>query len=47
MAGLHLRQNLAAAKAGPLPEPVLEAFERAWDVCRPDCPEYFSLYGGK
>ncbi|MBR4458439.1 MAG: aldo/keto reductase [Clostridia bacterium] len=43
----HLRQNLETLQAGPLPETLLEAFERAWDLCRPDCPEYFTLYSGK
>jgi len=40
----HLMQNMAAMKAGPLPESVRQAFEEAWAVCRPDSPEYFTLY---
>ena len=43
----HLQQNLETVKAGPLPDAVLEAFEQAWTVCRPDSPEYFTLYRGK
>lgn len=43
----HLQQNLAAAQAGPLPESIQTAFRSAWAVCRPDSPEYFTLYQGK
>ncbi len=43
----HLRQNMASVKAGPLPDDVLEAFETAWGISRPDSPEYFTLYLGK
>lgn len=43
----HLRQNMEAVKAGPLPEDVVEAFEAAWMVCRADSPEYFTMYKGK
>lgn len=43
----HLRQNLAAAAAGPLPEGLLPAFGGAWDICKADSPEYFTLYKGK
>ena len=40
----HLKQNMETMKAGPLPESILEAFAEAWDVCRKDSPEYFTLY---
>lgn len=40
----HLKQNMETMKAGPLPESILKAFEEAWDVCRKDSPEYFTLY---
>ena len=44
----HLRQNMAAMKAGPLPEDILAAFDEAWRIARPDSPEYFTLFrGGK
>lgn len=43
----HLKQNMETMKAGPLPEGVLKAFEDAWDVCRKDSPEYFTLYKRK
>ncbi len=40
----HLKQNMETMKAGPLPESSLKAFEEAWDGCRKDSPEYFTLY---
>ena len=40
----HLQQNMEAAEKGPLNAAVLDAFEQAWDICRPDSPEYFTLY---
>ena len=43
----HLRQNMASLQAGPLPEAVVAAFEQAWQLCRADSPEYFTLYRGK
>ncbi|NLD83310.1 MAG: aldo/keto reductase [Clostridiales bacterium] len=43
----HLQQNMAAVKAGPLPEDVAAAFDRAWAMARSDSPEYFTLYRGK
>lgn len=43
----HLKQNMESVKAGPLPEELLEAFGKAWDITRADSPEYFSLYQGK
>lgn len=43
----HLQQNLAAVKAGPLPEELAGAFDRAWEITRGDSPEYFTLYRGK
>ena len=43
----HLKQNMKTLKAGPLPPDLLEAFEQAWKISRPDSPEYFTLYKGK
>ena len=43
----HLRQNIAAVKAGPLTEDVVEAFDAAWAIARGDSPEYFTLYKGR
>lgn len=40
----HLVQNMETMKNGPLPENVLDAFEKAWMHCKPDSPEYFTLY---
>lgn len=42
----HLRQNMDALKAGPLPEQLTAAFEKAWQVSRADSPAYFTLYRG-
>ncbi len=42
----HLKQNMDALKAGPLPEELQAAFREAWDTCRADSPEYFTLYTG-
>ena len=43
----HLLQNMDAVKAGPLPENVVIAFEKAWEITKGDSPEYFTLYKGK
>lgn len=43
----HLIQNMNAVKAGPLHEEITAAFEQAWNITRPDSPEYFTLYRGK
>ena len=43
----HLIENMNAVKAGPLPDEVLEAFEKAWEICRGDSRDYFTLYKGK
>lgn len=43
----HLAENLAAATAGPLPEGLPEAFDKAWALCRADAPEYFTLFKAK
>ena len=43
----HLKQNMEAIKAGPLPEDIVGAFENAWTVTKGDSPEYFTLYKGK
>ena len=42
----HLRQNMDALAAGELPQSVLDAFEAAWALAKPDSPEYFTLYKG-
>ena len=43
----HLVQNMETIKAGPLPQDMIEAFERAWTITKGDSPEYFTLYKGK
>lgn len=43
----HLKQNIRAVKAGPLPTEVVDAFETAWQLTKGDSPEYFTLYKGK
>ncbi len=43
----HLEQNLAAVKAGPLPETLVGVFEEAWRSTAGDSPAYFTLYQGK
>lgn len=43
----HLKENMATIKAGPLPEEVVKAFEKAWTLTKGDSPEYFTLYKGK
>ena len=40
----HLQQNLAALEKGPLPDETVKAFGEAWEICRADSPEYFTLY---
>ncbi len=37
----QLDANLAACRAGPLPEELRQALDRAWEIARPDCPRYF------
>lgn len=43
----HLIGNMETVKAGPLPEEVVDAFKRAWDMCHGVSREYFTLYKGK
>ena len=43
----HLKQNMEAVKAGPLPDDLVGAFEEAWTITKGDSPEYFTLYKGK
>ena len=43
----HLKGNLAAANAGPLPADMLEAFEQAWEIVKADAPQYFTLFKAK
>ena len=42
----HLIENMKAVEQGPLPYEIVDAFERAWEACKSDSPEYFTLYKG-
>lgn len=37
----QLVQNLEAVKQGPLPEPILDALDTAWEKAIVKCPPYF------
>jgi aflatoxin B1 aldehyde reductase len=37
----HFEDNLANAQEGPLPLSIVEAFDSAWAITKPDCPSYF------
>ena len=37
----HLESNLEACNDGKLPESLVDALNTAWDLARPDCPQYF------
>lgn len=41
----HLQQNMASVKSGPLPNEILDVFNRAWEMCKADSPHYFRFYG--
>lgn len=43
----HLISNMKTVKSGPLPEEVVDAFKRAWEMCHGVSREYFTLYKGK
>lgn len=43
----HLIENMNTVKAGPLPDKVLSSFEKAWQICRGESRDYFTLYRGK
>ncbi len=37
----QLKTNIEAMAAGPLPDDVIQAFDRAWETVRAHCPKYF------
>ena len=43
----HLVQNMAAVKAGPLPDDIVKHFDTAWAMCKAVSLEYFTLYKKK
>ena len=42
----QLKQNIGAVEAGPLPEDVTKAFEKAYHVAKCESPSYFRYYLG-
>jgi aflatoxin B1 aldehyde reductase len=38
---MQLEQNLEAMQQPPLPAPIVQAFEIAWEAAKPECPAYF------
>lgn len=40
----HLEQNITAVEKGPLPDSVLDAFDKAWAETKADSPDYFRFY---
>lgn len=40
----HLRQNMQTVLDGPLPDRLTDIFSEAWEMCKADSPEYFTLY---
>lgn len=40
----HLQQNLDAICKGPLPERLVEAYNKAWEIVQDDSPEYYRYY---
>ncbi len=43
---MQLKQNINAIENGKLPDEIVQAFEKAWQHCKCDSPEYFTLYKG-
>ena len=37
----HLRANLQACEAAELPPAIVEAYDKAWEIAKFDCPQYF------
>lgn len=40
----QLEQNIKAASANPLPERIVEAFQDAYEIAKPNSPKYFQSY---
>ncbi len=40
----QLSANLKSAQGGPLPEPIVKAYETAWETAKCECPSYFRFY---
>jgi aflatoxin B1 aldehyde reductase len=41
----QLQQNAAAVEHGPLPAPIVQAFEDGWLLCAQDAPSYYRFIG--
>lgn len=41
----QLEKNLTSVDHGPLPDSVVEAYDRAWELCKDSAPEYYRLVG--
>lgn len=41
----HLVQNMDSVNEGPLSDKLLDAFDKAWEICKSDSSEYFRFYG--
>lgn len=41
---IQFTQNVEAIQKGPLPNEILTAFDAAWDVARPESPDYFRFF---
>ena len=37
---------MQAVTLGPLPGEIMDAFSEAWEICKTDSPEYFTLFTG-
>lgn len=37
----HLKANLQAGEAAELPQAIVEAYDKAWEITKMDCPQYF------
>ena len=42
----HFDANMSALAAGPLPQEVVDAYDKGWELCRPVAPAYSRGYSG-
>lgn len=40
----QMEQNLSSAQRGKLPQSIVDAMDAAWEIAKPDSPEYFKFY---
>lgn len=43
----QLEKNMETVQKGPLPEKLVEVINEAWNISKPDAPEYFTYYTPK